>query len=30
MFGYMRQLVKAREQQLSQEMIRCVAHRSRH
>ena len=30
MFGYMRQLVKAREQQLSQERISCVAHRARH
>ena len=30
MFGFMHQLVKAREQQLSQEMIRCVAHRERH
>lgn len=30
MFGYMRQLVKAREQQLSQERISCVARRERH
>lgn len=30
MFGYMRQLVKAREQQLSQEKISCVARRERH
>ena len=30
MFGYMRQLVKARELQLSQERISCVARRERH
>ena len=30
MFDFMHQLVKAREHQLSQEMIRCVAHRARH
>ena len=30
MFGYMRQLVKAREQQLSQERISCAARRERH
>ncbi len=30
MFDFMHQLVKAREQQLSQEKISCVAHRARH
>ena len=30
MFGFMNQLVKAREQQLSNEKIDCVARRARH
>lgn len=30
MFGFMGQLIKAREQQLSNENIACVARRTRH
>ena len=30
MFQWLDAMAKAREQQLSQEMIRCVAHRARH
>lgn len=30
MFGFMNQLVKAREQQLREEKINCAAYRARH